>query len=166
MADEWVVRFTLQHGTTGRVARTFTEATAKRYAEAMNAKRRLPAVASGFHGQSPPVSGKKPEGCCRPATRGLRSVCREQSVSSGLPGTVKPRGPRPTGPRSFVSSGYSAASSVADSPFAVRMKVLGRVPGSMYSSALRSVQYELTFTRAERPSLPYMRMARDAGGSR
>jgi len=39
MNDRWVVKFTLPRGTTGRVARTYTEAEAKRYAETMNAKR-------------------------------------------------------------------------------------------------------------------------------
>jgi hypothetical protein len=36
MDAKWVVTFTLQHGTMGRVARTFTEEAAKRYAETMN----------------------------------------------------------------------------------------------------------------------------------
>ena len=39
MSDKWVVKFTLRHGTTGRVARTFTEAATRRYVEGMNAKR-------------------------------------------------------------------------------------------------------------------------------
>jgi hypothetical protein len=39
MRSEWVVMFTLPKGTTGRVARTFTEASANRYAERLNTTR-------------------------------------------------------------------------------------------------------------------------------
>jgi hypothetical protein len=59
MDDRWVVKFTLPHGTTGRVARIFTEAQAKSFAAYANDSRadcRYEAIEeAAFGGESCPM---------------------------------------------------------------------------------------------------------------